>query len=667
MAGHRTRETTMRTRAGASGAALALALALIATGCSAGGGSSEPQAGGLRPNLQLASSLRQLDSCDALSSWMRDELAPRVGAYGFTGPFMPVDGFGVAQDGALAERSMNDLSTAPGAAPATTTPPAAPGQGTDYSGTNVQVAGVDEPDTVKTDGERILALSGNHLHLASASRGTLLASVDLPENFYDAKMLLAGDRALVMGSGSFGVVPMAAEGDSDARPSFAPTIPTTQVVEVAIDGDTLRVGDTFDLDGSFVAARMTGDVARLVLQADPQLRLPLVTPAVPGPQAEDQATNLNRQAVADADPETLLPTWRQLAPDGSVAEEGKLMGCGDAHAPNTFSGFGMVTVVTVDVSEGVASGLASATGTGVLAGGDTVYASPEHLYVAAPRWVDVAALDRPTWSGGGSDSSASPEDIEQPGTDIHRFDITDPDRAVYELSGHVDGTLLGQYAMDEHDGHLRVATTTGPSFGGAEAEAQTSEGHVLVLDPGNGALETVGSVSGLGQGETIRGVRFLGDVGYVVTFRQTDPLYTVDLSDPAAPKVTGELKMLGYSAYLHPIGDGRLLGIGQDATEQGRTTGTQVALYDVRDPAAPVRVAQAVLPQSSTEAEWDPHAFLWWPQTSLAAVPVSDYGAGFSGLVGFGVDAEAATITEVGRVTHPAQPADPNVGIGISH
>ena len=102
---------------------------------------------------------------------------------------------------------------------------------------------------------------------------------------------------------------------------------------MAIDGDTLRVGDTFDLDGSFVAARMTGDVARIVLQADPQLRLPLVTPAVPGPQAEEQATELNRQAVADADPETLLPTWRQLRPDGGVAEEGTLMGCGDTHAP----------------------------------------------------------------------------------------------------------------------------------------------------------------------------------------------------------------------------------------------------------------------------------------------------------------------------------------------
>ena len=285
--------------------------------------------------------------------------------------------------------------------------------------------------------------------------------------------------------------------------------------------------------------------------------------------------------------------------------------------------------------------------------------------MAAPGG-STAALDEPTSSDGGGSSaspSPSPKAFEQPGTDIHRFDISDPDRAVYELSGHVDGTLIGQYAMDEHDGHLRVATTTGPTFGGAESEGQTSESHVLVLDPGDGALETVGSVSGLGRGETIRGVRFLGDVGYVVTFRQTDPLYTVDLSDPTAPKVTGELKMLGYSAYLHPIGDGRLIGIGQDATEQGgpraprwrcTTCGTRPPRCRWHRPCC----------RSSTEAEWDPHAF-------LVAADVAGGGAGdrlrheLLGLVGFGVDA-AGPITEVGRVEHPAQPADPDVGVGIT-
>src|SRR5690606_18016037 len=120
--------------------------------------------------------------------------------------------------------------------------------------------------------------------------------------------------------------------------------------------------------------------------------------------------------------------------------------------------------------------------------------------------------------------------------DIHRFDITDPAATTYEMSGHVDGTLLNQFALDEHEGHLRVATTTGSPWDEGDGE---SESHVVVLAPGDGALEPVGRVSGLGRGETIHSVRFLGDVGYVVTFEQTDPLYTLDLSDPAAPAVTG--------------------------------------------------------------------------------------------------------------------------------
>jgi uncharacterized secreted protein with C-terminal beta-propeller domain len=250
------------------------------------------------------------------------------------------------------------------------------------------------------------------------------------------------------------------------------------------------------------------------------------------------------------------------------------------------------------------------------------------------------------------------------GTDIHRFDISDPTRATYDMSGHVDGQLLDQFAMDEHDGHLRVATTTGEAWierGGAGE----SESHVVVLAPRDGALTEVGRVSGLGRGETIQSVRFLGTVGYVVTFEQTDPLYTIDLSDPAAPRVAGELKILGYSAYLHPIGDGRLIGVGQDATEDGRQLGTQVALFDVRDPAAPTRVAQATLPNSSSGAEWDHHAFLWWPDAGLVAIPVSAFdGTPFEGLVGYTVDVDGATITERGRIVHPTEVDVPTGGPG---
>jgi hypothetical protein len=429
-------------------------------------------------------------------------------------------------------------------------------------------------------------------------------------------------------------------------------------VQVDIDGDTLAVTDTFELDGVYVSARMTGDVARLVLHADPQARLPFVTPAAPNPQAEAQAKQHNQDVVEQATAEDLLPTWRQLDSQGNVADEGALLDCEDAHAPHTFSGFGMVSVVTVDLSDGLKPGIASANGAGVLAGGQTVYASANHLYVAAPEWVDWMAQPQPVPPADGRVVESTP------GTDIHRFDISDPARATYDMSGHVDGQLLDQFAMDEHDGYLRVATTTGQAWieDGAEGE---SESHVVVLAPGDGALTPVGRVSGLGRGETIQSVRFLGAVGYVVTFEQTDPLYTIDLSDPAAPRVAGELKILGFSAYLHPIGDGRLIGVGQDATEDGRQLGTQVALFDVRDPAAPTRVAQATLPNSSSGAEWDHHAFLWWPDASLVAIPVSAYErTPFEGLVGYTVDVDRATITERGRIVHPSQEGSIDGGPG---
>ena len=133
---------------------------------------------------------------------------------------------------------------------------------------------------------------------------------------------------------------------------------------------------------------------------------------------------------------------------------------------------------------------------------------------------------------------------------------------------------------------------------------------VSVLRPSGDRLDVVGSVGGLGRGETIHSVRFLGDRAYVVTFRQTDPLYTIDLSDPTAPRVAGELKITGYSAYLHPLDGERLLGIGQEATAQGQVTGMQVSVFDVSDPAAPSRLSQVVLPGAGTEAEWDHHAVL---------------------------------------------------------
>jgi uncharacterized secreted protein with C-terminal beta-propeller domain len=193
---------------------------------------------------------------------------------------------------------------------------------------------------------------------------------------------------------------------------------------------------------------------------------------------------------------------------------------------------------------------------------------------------------------------------------------------------------------------LRAATTVhgGPA----------SDSRVTTFRERDGVLVRLGQVAGLGKGERIYAGRFLGDAGYVVTFREVDPLYTLDLSEPASPRAVGELKIQGYSAYLHPVTDGLVLGVGQDATERGAALGAQVSLFDVSNPANPRRLHQRALASgSSSEAEWDHHAFLWWAPPKLAVLPLESWrdGRSFSGAVGLTVDAGAG-IGEAGHASH---------------
>jgi hypothetical protein len=147
-----------------------------------------------------------------------------------------------------------------------------------------------------------------------------------------------------------------------------------------------------------------------------------------------------------------------------------------------------------------------------------------------------------------------------------------------------------------------------------------ASGSVTVLRLEDGRLQQVGRLDGLGQDEAVQGVRFAGPLAYVVTFRQTDPLFVVDLADPAHPRVAGSVGLLGYSAYLHPLGNGLLLGVGQDATAGGSRTGLLMSLFDVSDPAAPRLLDRVTLPDAVAQVESDVHAFTY--AGGLALVPL---------------------------------------------
>jgi len=383
------------------------------------------------------------------------------------------------------------------------------------------------------------------------------------------------------------------------------------------DPAQMKVLRTMTMEGGLVDARLTGATARVVVGASPgQIR-----------PAAIAATGVRRFV-----PRTVLESHVT----GRTVRR-SVVGCDDVRHPRRFSGLDLLTVLTIDLDKG----LFDVDRDAIMAGAQTVYASTTGLYVASQRYVATLESGR-----------AVPQ---RSRTEIHRFDASRPGETSYAASGSVAGFVLNQYALSEHDGALRVASTEQPAWFDGQT-IRDSESFVTVLAQRGAELALLGRAEGLGRGERIYAVRFAGDKGYVVTFRQVDPLYTLDLSRKTEPRVAGELKLLGYSSYLHPISEDLLLGVGQDATAQGRTQGTQLSLFDVSDPRRPSRRAQVALgANASSNAEYDPHAFLFWKPAGLAVIPLSAYGPGgqeFEGAVGFSIG--TASLAEAGRIAHPA-------------
>jgi hypothetical protein len=559
-------------------------------------------------DLQLAAALSPFDACDEYLAYVKDAALEQVtpwGLGGAGGPHGPM-----AMEGDTAAESADDESTAgeraaDGGADALV-------EGEDFSGTNVQEAGVDEPDRVKTDGDTMYVVTESELRILDITGDDPVELGALPvREAYDAQLLLDGDR-LLMTSSVYGAVPFAGERISDSMP-YGGGVTTLTLIDVG-DPSEPRVEERLTLDGATLSSRLVDGVARIVVRTEQGVDLPWTYPEGSGLRAERRALEANRELIRTSQAEDWIPYFVHETADGRTTER-TLLACDRIARPQDFAGLGVLSVLTVDLAGGGL--LPGDEAVGILAGGDTVYASTERLYVGTTRWLDWEAMNDRTRR----------QEADRTVTEIHAFAIADPTTTTYVASGEVPGHLLSQWAMSEHEGRLRVASTVGqsawggPGWGEGWGNDGPSESVVTVLEPSGPELAVVGQVDGLGLTERIYAVRFIGDVGYVVTFRETDPLYTLDLADPTDPQVTGELKITGYSAYLHPMGDDLLLGVGQDADERGMTKGTQLSLFDVADPADPQRIDQVTLADGSSDVEYDHRAFLHWPATGLTVVP----------------------------------------------
>lgn len=585
--------------------------------------------------------LRQVDGLGSLKSWYIDTAMRRWGDWlgrthrhgglPYTDPVTPTFDAGGANSTAPAEGDR------------------------DHSDTNTQVTGVDEGDVVETDGRHLFVLAGDGVDILSAVPADALSplahvSIDGTEE----ALLLHGTRLTVIsrmdGFGSFARVAVGSVIDAGFGMGSGPRTAVT-VLDVS-DTSAPTVLERTELDGWFVSARaiggrvivVTGDsidipMPEFIEEDGPTDPIVIPTPIDPAPMpilvaADDDGSDSVAPEAGDLLPPTVIMPWpwqprgvwegeaayrarldaawsagvlpRFTVDDGAGLEDGgSLAAAGRTYLPVNPDSGELLAVVTFEVGDDVAGPESVTTVAGV---SGTVYASTSSLYVGAAaygNWWDAAN--------------------EAVTTNVYKFDLGVFDVPLVSM-GAVPGQVLDQFSLDEHDGLLRVATTRWSA-----ADEGSSSGVYVLRDHG-GNLSIVGAVDRLAPGERIYSARFAGDRAYVSTFRQIDPFFVIDLSEPSAPRVEGELKVPGFSSYLQPLDDTHVLGIGRDVDpDTGRVLGMQVSLFDVSNPSAPVRSAVHTFPGEGwevwSEALFDHHAVSWFPERGILTLPGTRFDA----------------------------------------
>jgi hypothetical protein len=541
----------------------------------------------------------------------------------------------VMLDGDFSGRELAPMADGAVAGTATDSAQATDARSGSDTGTNTQEADVDEPDVAKTDGRRVVRLVDQRTVVISDVTGAEpreLGRASLPIDAYGGELLLAGDHVLVSqaGGGWGGPMPLGGVAE-DMASSKIVAFGGTRIIDVDISDPTdPQIAHDDSYTGRQVSMRLYGDTVRLVT-ASSRPELDWVMPESSGRPgsndvSEGEAQRRNRALVRA----TTIEDWLPAVVDHTTSGDRRtpLLDCTDIYHPDEWSGGETTTVTTYDVGD--PDGRRSL---GVTADGQIVYSSSDRLYVASTR-IDEPSIWR-RMGGAVTGREIMPTEPRDVQTRLHAFAL-DGEDTTYLGSGHVAGSVRDRWSLDEQDGRLRVAwTTTGKN-------GHTQNG-VTVLAERSGALVPTGTIGRLGLDENIQSVRWFDDFAVLVTFRQMDPLYTIDLTDPDHPREIGALKIPGYSGYLHPIGDDLLLGLGIDATDQGQSLGAQAAVFDIGDLRDPQRIAQQGFgEQTSMPALDDPRGFTWLPGRRTGLTTVSSWTGDRSRLVALDVGADGA-------------------------
>lgn len=534
---------------------------------------------GLKSGKLVVASLRKFSSCEDLGGYI-EKNTNRYYGYDFTAEDFDSGITPEAEAPAVSSDSKTGGSEGGGGGGAEGGDVAAE----DFSSTNIQVDGVDEADIVKNDGQYIYLIKDSTIRIVKAYPPTEMKEVAevtfSNDNFYPREMYVDGNQLIAIG-GSYGVMPYITSTFAKGRDSYEST---TQVYIFNITNRNKPVLDrSLVFDGYYNTSRKVGSTVYLVA---------------------NKYTSYYWDYEFNKD-ENLVPMYS----DSKTKVAAPATECSNvSYIPGaTTSNYMTVSAIPLNA-------LSSKIETEVVMGySGNVFASTDNLYVAEQYYSPVL------WD------SRTGEYGEE--TIIHKFALSSLDVS-YKGSGVVKGRTLNQFSMDEHDGYLRIATTAGSTW------ENNSTNNLYILDSG---LIVVGKVTGLAKGEEIYSSRFVGDRAYMVTFKTVDPLFVIDVADPTSPRVLGELKIPGYSDYLHPYDENHIIGFGLTAVDMTDAEaaqfggnfawyqGVKLAMFDVTDVAHPTEMFTQVIGDRGTysDLQYNHKALLFDKEKGIMAFPIS--------------------------------------------
>ena len=553
-------------------------------------------------------------------------------------------GWGLEEDMVMDGDMVAESSSAPSAGQSQNTKRV---EGEDYSGTNNQESGVDEADFVKTDGYFLYFLNNNQLSIIGMPGEGELTDLSITNIEGNAlSMMLDGDRLVVISSVNAWSIPQtstlakAMGWDDEYYHWRSSSLTKFTVIDISNKSSPEVTRELF-IEGNYITSREVDGVVRTVSHAwmdirglkswldlpnsywdltyDDPLRLELRQ------QAAFEAIKENQETLLNLHLSDIVPQVYERIDDEVTTHQMTNEDCADFAAPEDASSRGFNSIFTIDLTSPTLSFEADH----MVGNWPQVYASQDVLILSENSWDWW-------WYWNNDDLDTS--------TNIHTFDIGNASTTTYTGSGRVDGTILNQFSLSEYEGVVRVATTTGQWARWWMSDPEPMENHVITLshtvdvETGENRLDEIGRLDGIALNETIWSCRFVEDKAYIVTFRNMDPLWTIDLSDPTKPTIMGELHIPGVSTYIHPMNDERILTIGYGpAGEDGLGldwSNTRIQLFNVTNFSDPkVQALKDLAPvddmqnngwsYSSSEATYEHKAFQFWK--GQLAIPLSTY------------------------------------------